>query len=116
MIVPPLCEGQPYVTVANTYPNSIVVLFRNGSIAGMAGGDLGNITMALGGGAKWALGDEAGVLQYVGSTVSPKSAPAFANWSKQNVVTQHNDNQRSRAHLAEAGLQASHRNPSTLGL
>jgi len=116
MIVPPLCEGQPYVTVANTYANSIVVLFRNGSIAGMAGGDLGNITMALGGGAKWALGDEAVVLQYVGSTVSPKSAPAFANCSKQNVVTQHNDNQRSGANLAEAVLKPSNVNPSTFGL
>jgi hypothetical protein len=116
MIVPPLCEGQPFVTVANTYPNSIVVLFRNGSIAGMAGGDLGNITMALGGGAKWALGDEAQVLQYVGSTISPKSAPAYANCSKQNVVTQHNDKHRSGANLAEAVLKPSNVNPSTFGL
>ena len=115
-IVPPLCEGQPYVTVANTYPNSIVVLFRNGSIAGMAGGDLGNITMALGGAAKWALGDEARVVQYVGTTISPQSAPAFANCAKQSVITQHNDNSRSGANLTETVLKPSNVNPSTFGL
>jgi len=112
-IVPPLCEGQPYVTVANTYPNAIIVLFRNGAIAGMAGGDLGNVTMALGGGAIWALGDEAQVVQYVGSVISPRSAPAFANCAKQNVITQHNDNSRSGANLAETILKPSNVNFSS---
>ncbi len=115
VIVPPLCEDQPYITVANTYPNSIVVLFRNGAIAGMAGGDLGNITMALGGGAKWALGDEAQVVQYVENTISPRSTPAFANCAKQNVVTQHNDNSRSGANTAETILTPANVNILTFG-
>lgn len=115
MIVPPLCEGQPYITVANTYPNAIVVLFRNGTIAGMAGGDLGNITMALGGGAKWALGDEAHVVQYVGNVISPPSASAYANCAKQNVITQHNDNSRSGANLAETVLKPANVSSSTFG-
>jgi len=92
-----------------------VVLFRNGSIAGMAGGDLGNITMALGGGATWALGDEAHVVQYVGNVISPRSASAYANCAKQNVITQHNDNSRSGANLAETVLKPSNVNFSTFG-
>jgi hypothetical protein len=116
MVVPPLCEGQPYVTIANTYPNAIVVLFRNGSIAGMAGGNLGNIMMALGGGVNWVLGDEARVVQYVGNIISPQSAPAYANCARQSVVTQHNDNSRSGANLAETILKPSNVGPSSFGL
>jgi hypothetical protein len=114
-IVPPVCEGTHYVTVRDTYPNSIVVLFRNGVIAGMAGGILGDLTMALGGGLTFSLGDEIHVIQYVGSVISPASSSVFANCSPQNAVTQHNDNRRSGANLAETRLTPANVNPASFG-
>jgi hypothetical protein len=42
----PVCEGTHYVTIRGTYVNSIVVLFRNVAIAGMAGGVLGDLKIA----------------------------------------------------------------------
>lgn len=115
IIVPPVCEGTRYVTVRDTYPNSIVVLFRNGVISGMAGGILGDLKMALGGGMTFSLGDEIRVIQYVGNIISPTSSPVFANCSPQNVLTQHNDNRRSGANLAETLLTPANVNPANFG-
>ena len=104
ILLTPVCEGTHYVIVRGAYVNSILVLFRNGIIAGMAGATLGDVKMALGGGAVWNLGDEIRVLQYVGPITSSISAPVFANCSGQNVITQHNDNSRSGSALHETIL------------
>jgi hypothetical protein len=114
-ILPPVCENQPFVTVQNSYPNSILVLFRNGAIAGMAGGDLGDVKMALGGGVNFALGDEVHVVQYVGSIISPPSSPVFVNCAPQDVVTQHNNNSRTGAYLVEKTLTPANVNNTTFG-
>src|SRR5258706_10253496 len=95
IILTPVCENSHYVTIRGTYPGSIVVLFRNGAIAGMAGGLLGDLKMALGGGAVWSLGDENHVIQYVDLIISSASASVYANCTPQHVITQHNDNSRS---------------------
>ncbi|HEY6305866.1 MAG TPA: hypothetical protein VI488_05315 [Candidatus Angelobacter sp.] len=115
VVVPPVCEGTHYVTVQDTYPNAIVVLFRNGAIAGMAGGVLGDLKMALGGGATWALGDEIHVVQYVGSVISPPSNSILADCAPQNVITQHNDNSRSGSYPAETHLTPANVTPATFG-
>ncbi|HEY6390175.1 MAG TPA: hypothetical protein VIX89_02785, partial [Bryobacteraceae bacterium] len=99
-----VCENSHYVTIRGTYPNSIVVLFRNGVISGMAGGLLGDLKMTLGNGAVWSLGDEIHVVQYVDTVVSSASASVFANCAPQNVITQHNNNSRSGAALHETKL------------
>jgi hypothetical protein len=104
VILTPVCENTHYVAIRGTYPGSIVVLFRNGAIAGMAGGLLGDLKMALGAGAVWSLGDEIHVVQYVGPIVSSVSASVFANCAAQSVLTQHNDNNRSGAALHETKL------------
>ena len=104
IILTPVCEGTHNVIVRGTYVNSIVVLYRNGSIAGMAGGILGDLTMTLGGGATWALGDEIKVIQYVDAVISSASTPVYANCAPQNVITQHNDNSRSGGALHETTL------------
>src|SRR5882724_5747682 len=104
IILTPVCENSHYVTIRGTYPGSIVVLFRNGAIAGMAGGILGDLKMALGAGAVWSLGDEIHVIQYVDMIISSASASVYANCAPQNVITQHNDNSRSGAALHETKL------------
>jgi hypothetical protein len=108
VIVPPVCENTHYVTIRGTYPGAIIVLLRNGAVSTYSGGVLGDLTMALGGGAVWSLGDEIQVQQYVSSTVgttlSGVSASVYANCAPQNVLTQHNDNSRSGAALHESKL------------
>ena len=114
-ILTPVCENQPFVTVQNSYPNSILVLYRNGAIAGMAGGDLGDVKMSLGGGANFALGDEVQVLQYVGSVISPRSSPVFVDCAPQDVITQHNNNSRTGAYIVETTLTPANVNTSSFG-
>jgi hypothetical protein len=116
VIVTPVCENTHYVTLQGTYPNAIVVLYRNGAISGMAGGVLGELTMALGGGASWALSDEIQALQYVGSVISPRSATVFADCAPDNVLTQHNNNSRTGAYTAEKTLTPANVNPTDFGL
>ncbi len=102
VIVTPICEGTHTVTIQNTYVNAIVVLFRNGAIAGMAGGEVGDITINLGAGTNLNFGDELQVVQYVGSVISPKSELVFVGCG--NVLTQHNDNARSGGYTVETQL------------
>lgn len=116
VLVPPVCAGSHYVTVQGTYPNAIVVLFRNGTIAGMAGGILGDLKMALGAGATFTEGDEIHVIQYVVSVISPASNSLFADCDKRNVITQHNDNSRSGSYPAESTLIPANVNAASFGL
>ena len=104
IILTPICENTHQVTVRGTYPNSIVVLYRNGIVSGMAGGILADLKMNLGGGASFALGDEIQVLQYVDLVVSAVSASVYANCAPESVITQHNDNHRSGAATHETKL------------
>jgi len=110
VIATPVCEGTHAVTIQNTYVNAIVVLLRNGSIAGMAGGEIGDVVIDLGANASWQFGDEIQAVQYVGSLISPMSAAVFVGCA--NVITQHNDNARSggytvETHLTPASVQSS---------
>jgi len=114
-IIPPVCAGTPSVTVRDTVINSIVVVFRNGQIATMAGGIPGDNQITLGGGATWTLGDEIRAVQYVGNVISPSSSSVFVDCAPQNVLTQHNDNSRSGAYLVESRLTPANVNPTTFG-
>ncbi len=113
-LVTPVCAGTHYVTVQDAYPNAIVVLLRNGIISGMAGGVLGTLQMALGNGAIWTLGDEIRVVEYVGN-IFVASNVVFADCAPQNVLTQHNDNNRSGAYLVETHLTPSKVGTNTFG-
>jgi hypothetical protein len=113
VIVIPVCEGTHLVTLRNTYVNAIVVLFRNGTIAGMAGGEVGDLVMNLGGGATWQFGDQIRAVQYVGNVISPDSAVVFVGCA--NVITQHNDNSRTGGYTVETKLTPANVRPATFG-
>jgi hypothetical protein len=114
VIVTPVCEGSHSITVLNTYVNSIVVLFRNGVIAGMAGGELGPIVMNLGDSLTFNFGDEIQVVQYTGSVISARSDLVYVGCG--NVITQHNDNARTGGYTVETKLTPANIQAGSFGL
>ncbi len=115
VIVAPVCRGTHYVAVRNTVVNAVVVIFRNGAVAGMAGAGLGDVKIALAAGVTWNEGDSIAALQYIGPLTSPISATVFAGCAGENVLTQHNDNSRSGGYLAETQLRPANVNATSFG-
>jgi hypothetical protein len=113
VIVTPVCEGTHVVTIQGTYVNAVVVLFRNGVIAGMAGGEVGDVTINLGAGTNLNFGDELQAVQYVGGVISPRSELVFVGCG--NVLTQHNDNARSGGYTVETQLTPANVRPASFG-
>lgn len=72
---PPICPHSRHVRVADTVVNATVVLFVDGSIAGYGGARDDEVVLTVGGGNRLRPGQQVRALQYMGSRVSPKSAP-----------------------------------------
>ena len=76
-MVGPICKGAQFAIVRDTFVNSLVVVLRNGSPIGYAGG-LGpgsDVVIAFGSGLKADTGDTITALQYFGNLISPQSTP-----------------------------------------
>jgi hypothetical protein len=104
VVLPPICPKQHAAKIRGTVINANVVLFRNGTIAGYGGAAPGDVTLNFAPPNVAANGDSFTALQYIGGVVSPMSGPVIVNCFRQNVVTQHNDNARHGAQLAETAL------------
>jgi hypothetical protein len=101
----PICEGSRFVTVDGTVLNANVVLLRAGHIIGYGGAVLGTLRLAAGAGVTLTSGDVLTVIQYIGTVISPASNPVTVGCGAgADVVTQHNDNFRTGAYLAETTL------------
>jgi outer membrane protein assembly factor BamB len=101
----PICEGSHYVTIDNTILNANVVLLRGGSVIGYGGAVLGTLKLAVGVGVTLSSGDVLTAVQYIGSTVSPASNQVVVGCdSGADVITQHNNNNRTGAYPAETTL------------
>lgn len=74
-VVGPICDGSRFVLVRDTVVNAIVVVFRNGTPVAYGGAAAGDVVLGLGTGFAFAAGDTVTAIQYMGSTVSPGSAP-----------------------------------------
>ncbi|KAL6408141.1 chloride channel [Ilyonectria robusta] len=76
-VVGPICKGSQFAVIRDTFVNSVVVVLRNGSPIGYAGG-LGSgsdVIVAFGSGRKANSGETITALQYFGTLVSPRSTP-----------------------------------------
>lgn len=104
VVLGPICPGEHIARIRGTTINANVVLMRNGLIAGYGGAAPGDLTLAFAPPAVTANGDAVTALQYIGSVVSPVSNTIHVNCFQQNVATQHNDNARHGAQLAETIL------------
>jgi outer membrane protein assembly factor BamB len=102
----PICSGSHYVMIDKTVPSAIVVLLRGGSVIGYGGGVLGTLKLAVGSGVTLNEGDQLTVVQYVSSSFGtflsdPSNMVTVNCGGGSNVVTQHNDNQRTGVYDAE---------------
>ncbi|HTD35667.1 MAG TPA: hypothetical protein VK665_18600 [Candidatus Elarobacter sp.] len=104
IVLAPICPKDHRAVVRGTTINANVVLFRNGAIVGYGGAGPGDVTIWFAPPNLAATGDKITAVQYIGSIVSPVSNAVTVNCFKQNVVTQHNDNARQGAQLAETAL------------
>lgn len=114
VLLSPICADAQFVTIRNTVINAVVVLLRNGAIIGIGGAVPGDLLLAVGGGGHFNLNDKVSVVQYTGPTISAVSNTVWVG-DCANVVTQHNDNNRSGAYLAETKLTPLTVNPSKFG-
>jgi outer membrane protein assembly factor BamB len=113
-IVRNVCAGARNVFVDGTFTNATVALFRRRPPAaapvsiGQVGGWTGNtVTMTFGKAGTLADGDVLSAVQFVGAIVSAHSDEVTVGQGcghDPNVVTQHNDNFRTGAYLAETSL------------
>lgn len=105
----PICAGSRYVMVDNTYPDAYIVLLRSGKPIGYGGGVLGTLKLAVGISVNLADGDPLTVVQYVSSSFGtffsdPSNQVTVGCGQDGNVVTQHNDNQRTGVYSTENTL------------
>jgi hypothetical protein len=116
IVLGPICPKDHFAKIRGTVINAVVVLMRNSSIVGYGGAGPGDITLAFAVPNVAATGDVITAIQYIGSVVSPTSNAINVNCFKQNVVTQHNDNARRGAQLAEAILTPANVSGANFGL
>jgi hypothetical protein len=105
----PICAGSHYVMIDNTSPDAIVVLLRSGKGIGGGGGTIGTLKASVGTGVTLEDGDPLTVVQYVKSTFgtffsAPSNQVTVGCDQPGNVVTQHNNNQRTGVYATETTL------------
>ena len=104
VLVGPICPAQPAVRVGNTTIDATLVLLKNGVVVGNGGAAPGTVPLSIAPPSAFAVGDQVSVVEYIGTLVSPSSNVVTVNCAAQNVVTQHNNNARQGAQLAEKVL------------
>ena len=107
----PICAGSQFVSLYNTIPGAIVQIFwqKAGSSTAIsisvAGGVMGKLDMHLGKGAILGENDTIFATQTIGFNASGHSNEVEVGCGGGgNVLTQHNDNARTGAYLAETVL------------
>ena len=115
IILPPVCNSSQQVTIRGSTIDATVVVIRNGSQTVAYGGAVvGDLDLQLGGGLHLSAGDVLIAYQYMGSTISPASAPVVVG-ACQDVVTYHNDSERTGLNPGETILKLNNVNVSSFG-
>jgi hypothetical protein len=103
----PICAGSRLLSIDGTIPNATVVLLRRpagGSAVpvGYAGAVLGTLSMTIAPSITLSEGEVVFAIQFIGNIVSGRSNEVTVGCDGgANVITQHNDNFRTGAYLAE---------------
>jgi hypothetical protein len=116
VLLGPICPDQSIVKVRNTTIDATLVLLNNGVVVGNGGAAPGDALLSIAPPSSFAVGDTVQVVEYIGTLISPNSNVVTVNCAPQNVVTQHNDNARHGAQLAETILNPTNVSGPNFGL
>jgi hypothetical protein len=112
-LVGPICPHQPAAFVADSTINATLVLLKNGIIVGYGGAAPGEVPLDLAPGAKFNINDKVRVAEYIGSIVAYSNTVTVGC---HDVLTYHNDSQRTGWNPRENTLTPGNVTPSTFGL
>lgn len=111
-LVGPICPGQAAAIVRGTTINATLVLLKNGAVVGYGGAAPGDVPLDIAPPNAFAENDTVQVVEYIGSNVvlSNKITVGCTN-----VITYHNDSQRTGWNHNENTLTPSNVTPATFG-
>ena len=112
-LVSPICVDQPAAIVRDSTINAILVLVKNGAVAGYGGAAPGDAPLDIAPPAAFALNDKVQVVEYIGSDVAMSN---IVTVGCHDVITYHNDVQRTGWNSSENTLTPANVTPKTFGL
>jgi hypothetical protein len=112
-LVAPICPGAPAVTVRDTTIGATLVLLKNGVVVGYGGAAPGDVPLDIAPIASFAENDSVEVVEYIGSIVAPSN---IVKVECHDVITYHNDSQRTGWNQNENTLNTANVNVNDFGL
>jgi hypothetical protein len=112
-LVAPICPGQRAVTVRDSTINATLVLLKNGAVVGYGGAAPGDVPLDIAPIATLAENDSVQVVEYIGTIVTHSNTVKV---ECHDVVTYHNDAQRTGRNPHENTLTPANVNPNDFGL
>ena len=112
-LVGPICPGQHAVTVRESTMNATLVLVKNGAVVGYGGAGPGDVPLDIAPIASFAENDTVEVVEYLGSILTVSNTVKV---ECHDVITYHNDPQRTGWNQHENTLTPANVNPNDFGL
>jgi hypothetical protein len=112
-LVAPICPGQHAVTVRDSTMNATLVLLKNGVVVGYGGAGPGDVPLDIAPIASFAENDTVEVVEYLGGILTTSNTVKVGC---QDVITYHNDSQRTGWNPHENTLTPANVNASDFGL
>jgi hypothetical protein len=112
ILVGPICPGAHAAMVEDTTIDATLVLLKNGAVVGYGGAAPGEVPLDLAPPAVFVNGDTVKVVEYIGSIVATSNAVVVGCT---NVVTYHNNVERTGWNSAENILTAANVRPPSFG-
>jgi len=112
-LVGPICPGQHAATVRDSTMNATLVLVKNGVVVGYGGAGPGDVPLDIAPIASFAENDSVEVVEYLGSILTVSNTVKVGC---HDVITYHNDSQRTGWNQHENTLTSANVNMNDFGL
>ena len=112
-LIGPICPNQPAVLVVNATPNTPLFLIKNGAVVGSAESNSNYLSISIESPASFAQNDAVLVAEYINGGYLASNT---VNAGCQNILTHHNDPQRTGWNPLENNLTPTNVNASSFGL
>jgi len=117
-LIGPICPGQAAAIVANSTLNANLVLLKNGAVVGYGGAAPGNVPLDIIPHESFQTSDKVQVVEYIAASPSDiiNASSNIVTVECENVVTYHNDAQRTGWNSKEHALTPANVDQKTFGL